>query len=287
MHALLWHGQLFGHTVDIWAYRTFLRLFAAAFLIVLLIAGRRMNVKPYKMVIVWAVLIVSMAAGSRLFYWALHPEEFRTLTQLLDTAQSGMAIAGGFLLVAGLVPLFARVLEINLPKLWDALSVAFIPGIILIRIGCFLNGCCYGTPTTLPWAVRFPAGSYAYQDQHYHGIIGTPYYSLPVHPTQLYEILGVIMLGVVVIWAIKRLRSGSGFAVFIGGYALYRLGTDWFRQSMVLTEPRWFYPALFLAVIIASATWLYRNRATQNEPLPKDSKKDERLYTRSVEQDTL
>ena len=45
------------------------------------------------------------------------------------------------------------------------------------RVGCFLNGCCYGRPTTLPWGVKFPPGSFA----------SLEFGDTPVHPSQLYN----------------------------------------------------------------------------------------------------
>ncbi|MBA7702615.1 Phosphatidylglycerol--prolipoprotein diacylglyceryl transferase [subsurface metagenome] len=39
--------------------------------------------------------------------------------------------------------------------------------LVLGRIGCFLNGCCFGKPTQLPWDIRFPYGSFAYRSQIY------------------------------------------------------------------------------------------------------------------------
>src|SRR5205085_8462066 len=56
------------------------------------------------------------------------------------------------------------------------------------RIGCFLNGCCYGETCDAPWAVSFPYESIPYKDQLAQGLIDTSAaHALPVHPTQLYS----------------------------------------------------------------------------------------------------
>jgi len=47
----------------------------------------------------------------------------------------------------------------------DVLAIGLTTALIFGRIGCFLNGCCYGKPAELPWAVRFPYGSFAYESQ--------------------------------------------------------------------------------------------------------------------------
>lgn len=61
---------------------------------------------------------------------------------------------------------------------------------ILAKLGCFCNGCCYGLPCALPWGVVFPAGSR-------HAPAG-----IPLHPTQLYEIIGILVF----LWLLRRLN---------------------------------------------------------------------------------
>ncbi|MBM4318707.1 MAG: prolipoprotein diacylglyceryl transferase, partial [Deltaproteobacteria bacterium] len=63
------------------------------------------------------------------------------------------------------------------------------------RLGCFAAGCCWGRPATLPWSVSFPAGSMAWNQQLEQGLIpGWADASLPVHPTQLYEAGGELLI---------------------------------------------------------------------------------------------
>ena len=61
----------------------------------------------------------------------------------------------------------------GLPALatFDLIAPSMMIGLALGRIGCFLNGCCYGGPTSLPWAVRFPPGSPPYVDQVASGLL--------------------------------------------------------------------------------------------------------------------
>jgi phosphatidylglycerol:prolipoprotein diacylglycerol transferase len=98
------------------------------------------------------------------------------------------------------------------------------PGIILAqavgRVGCTLNGCCYGKTTDLPWAI-------VYINQSTHGPIG-----VPVHPTQIYEIIfNLIVFGI-----LFRLRGhlkpdGSLFLVYLSLYSLWRFGIDFIRDG--------------------------------------------------------
>ena len=98
------------------------------------------------------------------------------------------------------------------------------PGIILAqaigRVGCTLNGCCYGKPTDLPWAI-------VYTNPNTEGPIG-----IPVHPTQIYEIIfNLIVFGILLVLR-KRLKpDGSLFLVYLTLYAAWRLGIDFIRDG--------------------------------------------------------
>jgi phosphatidylglycerol---prolipoprotein diacylglyceryl transferase len=104
------------------------------------------------------------------------------------------------------------------------LADVLAPGIILAqaigRIGCTLNGCCYGKPTDLPWAI-------VYTNPHTNGPIG-----IPVHPTQIYEIIfNLIVFGILLVLR-KRLRpDGSLFLVYLTFYSVWRLGIDFIRDG--------------------------------------------------------
>ncbi len=98
------------------------------------------------------------------------------------------------------------------------------PGIILAqaigRVGCTINGCCYGTPTSLPWGI-----GYAHPDSLAFGVSG-------VHPTQVYEIIFLLLLFGGVMLLKGRLKpDGSLFLVYLGGYSLWRFGIDFVREG--------------------------------------------------------
>jgi phosphatidylglycerol:prolipoprotein diacylglycerol transferase len=98
------------------------------------------------------------------------------------------------------------------------------PGIILAqaigRVGCTLNGCCYGKTTDLPWAI-------VYTNPSTHGPIG-----VPVHPTQIYEIIFNLMVFGILLSLRKRLRpDGSLFLVYLTLYSIWRLGIDFIRDG--------------------------------------------------------
>jgi len=117
--------------------------------------------------------------------------------------------------VAGL--LTARQLSMPMWTVADALTPALALGTVIGRIGCFLNGCCYGTPTQLPWGVVFPPDSFA----------GLEFGNATVHPSQLYFALAGLVLFAVV-WLLRgRLRvPGTLFWVFLALFAMVRIPLD-------------------------------------------------------------
>src|SRR2546427_4794187 len=102
----------------------------------------------------------------------------------------------------------------------DALAPSTALGTMFGRIGCFLNGCCYGRPTHMPWGVVYPPDSFP----------GLEFGETPIHPAQLYNsLLGVGLFAV--LWSVrKRTRApGTLFWGFIVAFAIGRAALDFFR----------------------------------------------------------
>lgn len=111
-------------------------------------------------------LVVSGIIGARLFYvieyWG---QRFgrgslqQTIFEILNFPEGGLVIYGGFIGAAIGVLYFTRVHRIPFLALADLAAPSLMIGLAFGRIGCFLNGCCYGGETDLPWAVTFPGYS--------------------------------------------------------------------------------------------------------------------------------
>ncbi len=132
----------------------------------------------------------------------------------------GLSIWGAVLGAALGVWIFSRFSKISFGHVADAIT----PGIILAqaigRVGCTLNGCCYGKTTDLPWAV-------VYTNPNTHGPIG-----IPVHPTQMYEIIfSLILFGILFKLKGRFKADGSLFLVYLSLYSVWRLGIDFIRDG--------------------------------------------------------
>ena len=98
----------------------------------------------------------------------------------------------------------------------DIMAPGIALGHMFGRLGCFLNGCCYGSPSSLPWAISYPA------DHETHGV--------SVHPTQLYESALNLVLAVGLDRFYYRKRfEGQIFAAYMICYGTLRLIVEFFR----------------------------------------------------------
>ena len=133
---------------------------------------------------------------------------------------SGLTIYGAVLGAALGIWIYSWVRRISFAYLADVLA----PGIILAqaigRVGCTLNGCCYGIESRLPWAV-------VYTHPESLGPIG-----VPVHPTQIYELIYNLIVFAVLFKLRGRFKpDGSLFLIYLSLYSLWRFGVGFLREG--------------------------------------------------------
>lgn len=191
-------------------------MLAVAFLIGTLLARSEARRKGFNPDIIFDLVLVVAAGGiigARLFYVIGHWQQFAE-TPLLALAiwQPGLVFYGGLLGGAFGVLIFVRVKNLFLWDIADILAPSLALGYAIARIGCFLNGCCYGKPSSLPWAVDF--------------------FDVPRHPTQLYSsIYSLVIFGI--LWYSRKKISTPGilFWSYLGLYAFFRFAIEFLRIS--------------------------------------------------------
>ncbi len=103
--------------------------------------------------------------GARLFYIIEYWDEYQkptlgaTLAAIINYTKGGLVVYGAFAGGAAALVAFLRRHKLPVLKLCDVVAPSLLVGLTLGRIGCFLNGCCYGGQCDLPWAVTFPGNS--------------------------------------------------------------------------------------------------------------------------------
>ncbi len=207
--------------------------------------------------------------GARLSYVLFHLSEFTAdpldiINPMAVEGQfgiAGMNLYGGVLLaiVVGMWYLHRRRLSIF--DYTDAVVVALAFGIFLARIGCFLNGCCYGTPTDSFLGVVFPLDSPA----------GSMYPDIHIHPAQLYT-SGFGLLMFFFLRGVNRRRkfSGQTMALFFISEAVFRFLLEFIRYyepEMMLAGSGFTYNQLIaLGLFVFGAAVYYLRRKVARAP---------------------
>lgn len=110
-------------------------------------------------------LIVGIV-GARAFYVIHHLDQFHGgFLDMIAVWRGGLEFVGGAIPAIVVLLLYLRHRNLPARRYFDILAVGLMFGLAFGRIGCFLNGCCFGKPADVPWAVRFPYRSYAYISQ--------------------------------------------------------------------------------------------------------------------------
>lgn len=126
-------------------------------------------------------------------------------------------------LAGGVIPflLYLRKKRLAVWPIADIFAPFVALGYALVRIGCFLEGCCYGRVTSSALGMVFPTVD-AYTR----------------YPTQLFSSALNFVLFLVLIWLYPRRRfPGQVFMVYIIGYSIYRFIVEYFRESLIMVGP--------------------------------------------------
>jgi len=199
-------------------------------------------------------IIVGGRLGSVLFYnlpyYLDHPID------IFKINQGGMSFHGGLIVALLAMLWFARKTNSGFFNVIDFIAPVVPIGLGCGRIGNFVNGELWGTPSALPWAMIFP-------DPRAGGIAR--------HPSQLYEALLEGLLLFVILWLYsskpRPMMAVSG--LFLLGYGVFRFGVEfvrvpdahignlafgWVTMGQVLS-----FPMIILGIV--SMVWAYKNRA--------------------------
>ena len=146
----------------------------------------------------------------------------------------GLTYYGGLIAASGAAWFLLKRDGFPFWKAADMAGFAIPLGLGFGRMGCLMAGCCFGTTCDLPWSVAFPWRSAASEEQFRDHLLASPkMWSLPVHPTQLYESAASLAIAAVcLLWVHGRKRyDGQVFAAFLALYAVARFGLETLRSD--------------------------------------------------------
>jgi phosphatidylglycerol:prolipoprotein diacylglycerol transferase len=234
--------------------------FLIAILTAYVLAVRRvsrvgLDIPLFENAVMWGIVGAILGARiSHFVFWDLKTLLADPLVFFLFW-DGGESITGG--LAGGVLAafLYLRRRRANFWRYLAASSPAILVGQAIGRVGCFLNGDAWGIPTTLPWGVSEPkfgtlvpgfvrdhlVPSPAWVWSVNHGYTApSAVATVPLHPTQLYESLGDLLLAWLVIRLVSSLRRQDGpwpkvFWLHLGGYSLLRFGLEFLHGDRDVT----------------------------------------------------
>jgi phosphatidylglycerol---prolipoprotein diacylglyceryl transferase len=233
-------------------------MMALAFLAGLWTATRRARLANVSGEIIADVTMWLMAGsiiGARIVYVTTYwKQEFadQPLREIFMIQHGGLVYYGGLIgaSIAGIGYLTWKKLPVW--KIADILAPSIALGSVFGRIGCLMNGCCYGRACDLPWAIHFPG------DHETHGA--------GVHPTQLYDALLNLILYLALAWLFRRRKfDGQILSLYFIGYAICRTTVEFFRGDYPADH---IHAGLFTSAQLLSAPillagmalWIWRSK---------------------------
>ncbi len=200
--------RCFGRPIYSYPAMVYLGLLAGVY--VQLFAALSIGVDTGATLTATLILVATALIGARLLYVAPRWPAFRKQpSRVLRFSEGGASMYGGILLAFPLsFPLLAM-LGIPFGVFWDLASLTILVGMVITRVGCFLNGCCAGRPSSGRWAVWLPNDKGIWQRRI---------------PTQLLEIAWslVVLAGAAVLWG-RLPFHGALFFYTIGAYGAGRV----------------------------------------------------------------
>ncbi|MCU0651175.1 MAG: prolipoprotein diacylglyceryl transferase [Candidatus Omnitrophica bacterium] len=195
--------------------------------------ARKQGIDPNKITDLIFYILVSSIAGARFLYVAVNWQYYKSaLMDIFKVWEGGLIFYGGFILALIVAIWFMRRNRLPAWEITDIMAPSVALGIALGRIGCFLNGCCYGI-ISQRWGLSFPARDNppVFAQQIADGLIQPQAVcSLPVIPAQLYAALhGLLIFAILIILERKKRFAGFQFWVLVLLYSLGRFFIESFR----------------------------------------------------------
>jgi phosphatidylglycerol---prolipoprotein diacylglyceryl transferase len=216
MHPILFE---FG-PIKLFTYGFFLAL---AFLSAIFISSReagRLGLPVAKFYDLCFYVVLGALVGSRLLYILLDLRPFlEHPLKIFALWEGGLVFHGGVILALVVAFYYMRVNKLPWRTSLDALALGLPVGQFFGRIGCFMAGCCYGSPADLPWAVVFsnPQSLCPVKE--------------PLHPSQLYEaFLALGVFGLLSVLKTKKRYDGQMILTYFCLAGLVRFVVEFFRN---------------------------------------------------------
>ncbi len=216
---LFHHGAFVVHTFGPILMLAFLAALGRAYTV-----AKRQNdpaISPDNVLDVGIWMILCGVLGARLLFVALSWNQYRHAPDfpgsILKVWEGGLSFHGGLFGGIAAAVVYCLIKRISILKIADLFAPSVMVAYAIGRIGCLLNGCCYGGPTEMPWGMRF------FDDGHW---------TARSHPTQLYASLLSFALFAGLVWLeSRRAYLGQVFCWYLIGASVERFLMEIWRAG--------------------------------------------------------
>ena len=232
MRPVLFELNFNSTTIPIYSYGLFSILSLILVIALTLAVFKRNRIGWGRSVSGVAVIAISTVTGARLLgIFSKYPLQDNYANRIFELLFKDFSLMGGliFAILAGYI--FLKAIKQDILKISDDLVFVVGAGMIIWRIGCFLNACCSGKETGSIFGLRFPGTEQS------------------VHPTQIYEIVAILLILTVLLFVKKRLKKhGMLSFIFYTWFAVSYIAISFFRKHTLYT--------LITSIALAAVLWV-------------------------------
>ncbi|HUU01076.1 MAG TPA: prolipoprotein diacylglyceryl transferase [Myxococcota bacterium] len=218
--------------------------------------ARRAGIDPRQILDLDLILLVVGVFGARLMHVLVEDDPLNPGRRILGhyiehpaeifKLYNGLAFYGGLIACIPVAIWYLRRKKISLTVTADIYAVCIPLGLFFGRLGCFLAGCCHGTPTELAWGVTFR------DPQSLARPLG-----VPLHPTQLISAAFALILFVFLWLLYRRLRQGQVFLSFVVLYGSGRFLIEFLRGDNRGMFFGWLSSSQVVSLFLIAATGVF------------------------------
>ncbi len=234
MHPIIWR------ITDTMAIKSYGVAIAVAFVLGIFLTARharKVGLKFNDFVDMGFWVVIAAILGGRVFYILFNLKDYvHRPVAVVQIWHGGLIFYGGLFaaVLTGIVFMRRRGIPVWLGG--DLIAPQIALGYAITRLGCFLNGCCFGKVTSLPWGVEYPpgcgAGQYIAKLSFAAFFSGQPNVVIRLHPVQLYAAaVNLVIFGVLLIAWRRRRFDGQIFWGYLILYAVYRFAIEFIRAD--------------------------------------------------------
>ena len=207
------------------------------------IRGKKYGVNKDQIQDITTAALISGIIGARIMHLFLYPDYYESWVDILKIYEGGLVLYGFILTSPIIVILRLKRHNLSFHQFFMTFTPTLPLGIAVGRLGCFLNGCCFGTPGDHAWCVTYPVDTLPHQ---VHGAIS-------LHPSQIYAFILGTSLAFILSFIPQKLEKIRGFQLalcFTLGYGTIRLIEESFRGDTPLHFAEFFTAGQATSLVI-------------------------------------